>query len=351
VRRFFSGSPKGEYDLLPVEADDSILRSYRLLLLLDWHTMAEDTGDYEKFYRYVENGGVLFLSVPHLSTRTDRDFLQDMEDLRLYNKGDVEKLCGVTIKGPSPVQLSKPNFVGDWQDLSLPPYSGIRLPNQREDEDGPCCLVDIELRGAAPLITGNGGRPVLVRHSIGKGTVYLLCTYAYPGHEQLKELMPGVINRLLDLHSKNYVTLGGNTQDTEAVYYSLWGTENVPDKLYLLNTDWVTEGNQKTIQLRTPAVSAGFTVTEGETAEISLFNNGMIYAEDRRRDVSITLANRNANESNYEVFGLEEFRIRIISNKEIRVIANNTPLPVSGGGANNAVYTIPAGRTQLRLVH
>jgi hypothetical protein len=274
-----------------------------------------------------------------------------MEDLRRYNNGDVEKLCGVAIRGPSPVQLSKPNFVGDWQDLSLPPYSGIRLPNQREDEDGPCCLADIELCGAAPLITGNGGRPVLVRHSIGKGTVYLLCTYAYPGHEQLKELMPGVINRLLDLHSKNYVTLGGNPQDTEAVYYSLWGTENVPDKLYLLNTDWVTEGNQKTIQLRTPAVSTGFTVTEGETAEISLFSNGMIYAEDRRRDVSITLANRNSSESNYEVFGLEEFRIRIISNTELRVIVNNAPLPVSGGGDNNGIYTIPAGRTQLRLVH
>ena len=119
--------------------------------------------------------------------------------------------------------------------------------------------------------------------------VYLLCTYAYPGHERLEDLMPVIVRRLLDLHGGTGVSITGAPGEVNDVYYSLWGEKGEPDKLYLLNTDWRTEKNAKHIVVHTPAVSAPIAVQEGRLMEISLFNTGIILAEDGRGDVSITL--------------------------------------------------------------
>jgi hypothetical protein len=357
VRRFFSGSPRGEYDYLPVEAELSVFNMYKLLILLDWHTMDPDTGDYEKLCGYAEAGGTLFLSIPHLNTRTDREFLETMDDLALYKGGSVEQLCGVRIKGPSnrqftatsPVLSGSTGVAAEWNGFTVPAYQGIRLPNQRADEDGPCFLGDIELHGAVPILIGNDGTPILIRHSIGRGFVYLFCAYSYPGHEALKNIMPAILNRLLDIHNKPFITLKGNTEDIDDIYYALWGEAGNPDKLYLLNTDWTREQNQKIVELQAGAVRADLTVTEGELTEISLFENGILYAEDRRQDVSITLLERKTNESSYALFGLENFRIRIISNKSIQVFIQSEIQPAGGGHDGSGVYKAPKGRTILTL--
>lgn len=54
-----------------MEAPGDVMGDYRLILMLDWHTMEEDGegDDYHKLLEYVRQGGVLFLSVPHLTTR------------------------------------------------------------------------------------------------------------------------------------------------------------------------------------------------------------------------------------------------------------------------------------------
>jgi hypothetical protein len=352
VRRFFSGSPWGEYDFLPVEAELPVFSSYRLLLLLDWHTMTDDgsTGDYEKLYRYARGGGVVFLSVPQLSTRTDRELLEDMRDLKLYKDGAVEELCGVRIKGPSEHPFGDIRFEGAWADLAVTPYEGLRLPNRDDDEDGPCLLAETELCGAVPLITDPEGRPVLVCHSTGTGMVYLLCTYAYPGHERLKALMPLIVRRLLAAHGGTGVSVTGTPGEVNDVYYSLWEEGGEPDKLYLLNTDWRTEKNTKQIVVNTPAVSAPIAVKEGELTEISLFDTGMILTEDGRRDVSITLVSKTPHERTYHVFALREFRLRIVSTEEIQLIADDIPLPAQRGGDPGYWYTLPAGPVRLRLM-
>jgi hypothetical protein len=322
VRRFFSGSPRGEYDQLPIEAELSVFNRYKLLLLLDWHTMAPDTGDYEKIRDYAESGGTVFLSIPQLSTRTDREFLETMKDLKLYKNGAVEELCGVTIKGPSKNQFTPNSKIvsgSRWEDFTVPAYQGIRLPNKDENEDGPCFLAEVEFHGAEPVISTAEAKPVLVRYSIGKGFVYLLCTYAYPGHEALKNLMPAILNQLLDIHSKPFIKLDGNTEDVNDIYYSVWGEDGNPDKLYLLNTDWTAEKNQKKVELQTQLVKTDITITEGEVTEVSLFEKGLLYAEDKRQDISITLLSRDAGKSIYEIFGLEKFRVRIISNKGTKI--------------------------------
>ncbi|MDR2629604.1 MAG: hypothetical protein LBC60_01625 [Spirochaetaceae bacterium] len=350
VRRFFSGSPYGEFDFLPIEGSLEDFSSYRLILMLDWHTMEKETGDYEKFKNFAVQGGVLFLSVPHLTVRRDREMLIEMKDLRLYNNGGVEDLSGVCIKGVSETEFTYPCPVNEWKDLTIPDYEGLRLPNQNEEEDGPCRLADMELKGAVPLINDASGKPLLVRYQLGKGFVYTLCTYAYPGHEMLKSMMPQVIIRLLELHGKGPVSFSGNKNDVNDIYYSLWGEDGRPDKLYVLNTDWTREKNIKKVFLNAGDISTEVNVSEGALTEITLLKDGVLFAENGRSDVSITLLRRERGKAAYGLFALREALIRIISAVDIHAELNGKILrPETGGEGGRKQFHLPAGFNELRV--
>ncbi len=282
-RKFFSGSPRGEFDFLPVQATAERMRDYPLLLMLDWHTMKADGEDYRKLLTYVREGGTLFAGIPQFTTRTDREFLSDMTDLQLFNGGDLRELCGVRVGDRCVEAMDGAVFCGDWADYVPAPYAGIRRPNTHEDEDGLCCPAQVELCGAAVLATDRVGHPLLVKHTVGKGQVYLLCTYAYPGHEALKTFLPAVIDRLVTTHAETAVRLSGDCED---VYLSVWGEPGQPDKLYLLNTDWTVAGNQKTVTVTTATATGTFAVTEGDMREITLLSGGFLWTEDT--DASIT---------------------------------------------------------------
>ena len=287
-RKFFSGSPRGEFDFLPVQASAACMGQYALTMLLDWHTMKADGEDYRKFVEYARQGGVLFLSVPQLSTRTDREFLTDMTDLALYNGGGVEALCGVRVGAPGE-EYTAGAFCGAWQDVPRQDYVGIRRPNVSEDEDGACRLAQVELCGAEVVVKDTAtGQPLVVRHRVGEGWVYLLCTYAYPGHEALKGLMPAVLNALIDAYAGRYVRLEGDCED---VYMTLWGEPGDPDKLYLLNTDWTVAGNEKAVRVVTPGATATFPVKEGDMREITLLSDGFLWTEDTAASLTKTAEN------------------------------------------------------------
>ena len=329
TRKFFSGNPFGEYDFLPVEAPADVMGDYRLILMLDWHTMEEDGegDDYHKLLAYVRQGGVLFLSVPHLTTRIDREFLADMDDLRLYAGGDVQALCGVKIQEKSPEVLSGIQSPDGWLEAAPDLMSDpIRLPNADEDEDGPCCLADILLCGAKPVLTDkNTGRPVLVRHAVGKGWVYLLCTYAYPGHEVLKQWIPRVLLRLLDLYGSKRLTLEGDCRD---VYRSLWGEDGRADKVYLLNTDWTQAGNEKHIALVTPSARLEVSVREGAMREISLFEGGFFWAEDPT--ASITRLGGGEDFSDYRICAMEDTVLRFSADRPVMITIGEESRVIQG---------------------
>jgi hypothetical protein len=350
VRRFFSGSPYGEFDFLPVEGSLADFSSYRLILMLDWHTMEKETGDYEQLRNFFIGGGVLFLIVPHLTLRTDREMLVEMKDLRLYNNGGAEDLCGVCVKGASETEFTYPCPVNEWKDLTIPDYDGLRLPNQHEDEDGPCRLADLELKGAVPLINDASGKPVLVRYHLGGGFVYTLCTYAYPGHERLKSMMPRIIVRLLELHGKGPASFSGNKNDLDDIYYSLWGEDGRPDKLYVLNTDWTREKNIKRVVLKAAGLSTEVGVGEGALTEITLLKDGILFAENNRSDVSITLLRRERGKAVYGLSALREAPITIISNMDVRAELNGKILRLeTDGEGGRKKFLIPAGFNELRF--
>merc|ERR1711964_380195 len=102
---------------------------------------------------------------------------------------------------------------------------------------------EVELAGAEVLATdGETGAPVLVRHRIGKGEAYLLCTHEFPGNSRLVPFMKPLLRALArsipwpveldDLSGDVYYTLREDAQS---------GLQTV----HLLNTDWTAPGNEK----------------------------------------------------------------------------------------------------------
>ena len=303
VRRWYSGTPYGEIDFIPVDCDPGVLGEYALLFMLGWNTA--DDAQYDRLKSYVEGGGKLFLSVPHLTRNEEREFLWNgLEPLNLIRDGDYADLFGVRVAGRG-AALGNVVAEGGTRDNPLVGYaqsaSFFRLPPVPPLHDR-ACLAEVTLAGAEVLARdAQTGKPVLVRRRLGKGEAYLLCTWAYPGSSWLKPLVNHFL-RALGETVPAQVALEDGTGD---VYYtvrvetarSLRGPEDdenrgtgmvrqpslsgqtpdqdqgvAPDhlvhRIHLLNTDWTAAGNEKACRLRLGGNRVDVRIREGRLSEI-----------------------------------------------------------------------------------
>lgn len=239
-RFFFAGTPQGDFDCAPVEANLEYLSHYKILLNLGWNTML--TEDYDKLKTYVQDGGILLTGLTQFSTHTKRDFLKDMGDLALINGGDLRDFCGVKVLGKGV------EFLGDWncsgrETMPEPELSAI--PSDSLMEDGKAFLANVELYGAEVVAwDGINGMPMLVRNKLGKGYVYTFTIWAYPGHELFRKFCAAWVKKL----TKEVCEAGDEyiTDTTGEVFWTVWKDENVT-RFMLLNTDWTVRGNEKEV--------------------------------------------------------------------------------------------------------
>jgi len=235
-RFYFSGTPYGDFDSIPVEADVSYFDNYKLILNLGWNTAIEE--DYKKLKKYVENGGILLTGIPQFSTHIRREFLRDMKELSLINNGDISDICGIKVEGKGE------EFSGVWnteniENMPSPELSA--LPSDSPEEDGKALLADVELCGAEIVAwDAYTGKPMLVKHKLGKGTVYTFTLWAYPGHEKFQQFSASWIAKLAG-DSLGDVCV---KDETSEVFWTVW-EDGENKKLMLLNTDWTEKGNIK----------------------------------------------------------------------------------------------------------
>ena len=262
-RFFFSGTPFGDFDCVPIEAEADYLQQYRLLANLGWNTCLEQ--DVEKLRAYVEAGGVLLTGIPQFSTHVRREFLKDMQELSLYNDGDLSSLCGIRVLGKGD------RYSGQWncQDREHKQEAELSaMPSDDIQEDGAACLAEISLEGAQIVAWDSfTGKPMLVRYPLGKGWVYTFTLWAYPGHEQFQTFCATWLKELAkSALPDHYVDdLSGE------VFWTRWIHDD-QERIMLLNTDWTTPGNVKNVTLVTAKQSVPISIAEG-TITIATIDN------------------------------------------------------------------------------
>lgn len=240
-RYYFSGTPYGDYDCVPIESSADYLKdNYKLIANLGWNTLIEE--DYQKLKTFVENGGILLTGIPQFSTHIEREFLLDMQDLALYNNGDLSDLTGIKVLGKG-VEYSRQWNSKNREKIFESELSAICSDN--ELEDGTPYLADVELKGAQIIAWDKAsGKPMLVKYKLGKGWVYTLTLWDYPGHEQFQTFSATWLEVLAkDARGKIYIE-----DQSKQVFWTTWVNGNTTE-IMMLNTDYFIPGNQKTVNL------------------------------------------------------------------------------------------------------
>jgi hypothetical protein len=176
LNRFLSGTPYGMVDIVSFAKDkvdaQFLLKNYKALLFSGWNTCSDK--QYSELLEYVREGGTLFAAIPHFSTNITRNHASyGVEEL--VRGGDLSELCGVVVKGKGTrffwaIASEKDGELG----FKFPRRFGIMTT----------CLGKIEIvdpEAEVLVVEDEAMEPLLLRRKLGKGTVYFLNSWAYPG--------------------------------------------------------------------------------------------------------------------------------------------------------------------------
>jgi hypothetical protein len=225
---FFSGTPFGPADIVPVEAGVETLAKYSTLIFLGWNTA--DTQQVERLRQYVERGGHLILGLPHLSTEVERR----KSPLPLMTS-QAQELLGLEIRG---LKASTGGYVARH---SADQELAATLHNQKMQ------LGEIRLHGAVPRVTDSSGTPVVADFDLGKGRVtYVNAVYpADPAVEGLYQALLREAGQQTLAQEREHVWIKG-TDDVSFAVYDWDGKAGEPatHTAYLLNVNWWSDEPQ-----------------------------------------------------------------------------------------------------------
>ena len=68
---WFTATPYGTVDLLPIEASQEVMDQYKVMIFLGWNSY--DAADFERIRQFVQKGGTLILSAAHLNEELQPD--------------------------------------------------------------------------------------------------------------------------------------------------------------------------------------------------------------------------------------------------------------------------------------
>ena len=238
----YSGNPPlGQFDIVPAEADLSIMQNYACLIFTGWNTMDDEL--YQKLISYVKNGGRLFMTAGHLDSRLDR-----AEEITLYNNGNFEELLGIKIKGAG----EKLRHTG-IKIISQSRIPGYRYPDWTENADPkwmdtviPSCQVELagarvigkaaQVFSAYQLAHGTVAQndiPVLTEYALGKGFATCVTLWGYPGSTGIKDFFTDILKCINAGEMTHPVKVCAPDKMRYAVYED---EENYT--LFFLNTDF-----------------------------------------------------------------------------------------------------------------
>ena len=198
---YHSGTPLGSLDIISAAATASLWRDYRGLAFLGYNRCEAE--DAERMRSYVQYGGKLLLSMAHLTVTSDMDAVAAG---RLEFEENVLKLCN----GMPKFRQTTYNGVG----ISV--CENAKTPDE-------------------VLAVTDDGAPLCGRYRMGKGTLTVFLTNAYPAHAAIAEDYGKALEALLrEVNAVEPVWVECGDDVEFAVYRQKDGTKHI----YFLAVDW-----------------------------------------------------------------------------------------------------------------
>ena len=173
-----AGSPHGMVDIVSFAEDridaDFLARNYKALIFSGWNTCSEK--QYAVLVDYVRAGGRLCLGIPHLSCDLNRNF-RNYTVADLVHQGDFSELCGVKVLGRGE------RFYWATGNELTPNALGLAVPRRYGIMGVPLGQIELTDPGAIEVLAADDEqfRPLILRRRLGKGEVFFINSWAYPG--------------------------------------------------------------------------------------------------------------------------------------------------------------------------
>lgn len=156
---YYTGTPDGNPDIIPLESENDILNGYKLLIFAGYNMCEQEEA--KKLLAYVKQGGKVVLTRAHLTNTTDYEKIRSF-DLSFENH-EFSFLN------------SEAEFVSDTK-------NGVELPVCKSFTQ--CDEI---------LEATDSGLPLVCKYKIGEGEVILFNTKVYPAHPSIKGIYEGVV--------------------------------------------------------------------------------------------------------------------------------------------------------------
>jgi hypothetical protein len=254
---YYTGTPYGTVDIVPIEADNQILQDYRILSFLGWNT-AEDW-QVEKLIGFVENGGTLLLGLPHILKCKKRSDAYG-ENPELLNSSKINRLLGAKILG------YKNSITKDEESIKIG---------------------TMELAGAKVLVESLEGQPIVLENSLGKGKVLFVNIKEYPAHRLVRKLYESLLENLgktvlMMERDKGWLSCSSDVNFT--VYDRK--TPSCLRVIYFMNINWwESEGSPKDAELLWGDNKIKLKVARENINIMTLSQNWGVWTHDNETDV------------------------------------------------------------------
>lgn len=275
---FYTGTPHGNIDIVPIEADS--YAPYRAVCIVGYNSALPE--DLDKLESYVANGGILLIGWPQLATTTDRSQVVNLEHTYLTHPF-VTAIAG------------KPIFT-------------------EQHVKGHEVLVGTGTPESDVLITTDEGLPFISRQSYGKGYVYFINAKSYAADPAVSDSYRKILDQItceLIAQEPSYMHTDENVQFT--VYMQPDGSRHY----YVLAIDWFhPTDTHHTASLRIGDASYDISVPWGTLLKLVVTETSGAWCESEDGEVlSVT-------DTSVTVQGIDTCRFHIVQNgrEQIRVV-------------------------------
>ncbi len=207
---YYSGTPMGNVDSIPLEGTVNLLPEYKAVSFVGYNFATAE--DLDKIYDYISSGGTVILSWPHISVTTDRgDIASNRFDIIEH---DLVKA----------ISNKEPDFKMD-----LVNGVGVEV----------CTNIFDDFRVS---VYTDSGMPLKAEKNIGKGKLILLNVKAYPHHPAIKDIFMDTIkniNEKLVAKESSWIECGNDIEFT--VYDRNDGNRDI----YVIAVDWYNDPEHK----------------------------------------------------------------------------------------------------------